>query len=135
MLHWAHTLCMALRMAPQPPDPLPTLGERIAQARSFHLWSQSEFIQRMRASIVDRAKEKAPSRRTLSAWENNHTSPTVRDLRLAARATGWSIGWFVDELDEHDGPDDDTYSGQDESGKPRFFSTLVGVDFAGREAA
>jgi transcriptional regulator with XRE-family HTH domain len=66
--------------------------------------SQDGLIERMAAIAADQA----PTRRTLSKWENNHTSPTVDELVLIAKATGpvFTIEWYVQELDETpDGPE------------------------------
>ena len=72
------------------------LAGRISQARKYSGLKQAELILRV-----------GVDRKTLSSWENRHTSPTVDQLVRVAQATGFSIGWFVDGLDDpDDGPDD-----------------------------
>lgn len=80
---------MAIPMNHGFPPPADTVGGRIAQARSYTRLSQN----RMREALgVDR--------KTLSSWENNRTSPSVQQLLIVARVTGFPATWFVDGLDE-----------------------------------
>lgn len=48
-----------------------------------------------------------PSRKTYSGWENDHKSPTVDEIRLIARATGFPVEDFVaDGFEPEPGPRD-----------------------------
>jgi transcriptional regulator with XRE-family HTH domain len=79
------------------------VGQRIAQARGYRRWSQEQLL----AAVARIDLEATPTRRTLGKWENGRTCPTVDDLVLIARATGFGIAWFVDGLDTGAaGPDD-----------------------------
>lgn len=67
------------------PPAAPTVGGRIAQARSYSRLSQAALIAQV-----------GVDRKTLSSWENDHTSPTVAQLLRIADATGFPASWFVD---------------------------------------
>jgi transcriptional regulator with XRE-family HTH domain len=71
----------------QNPQQAETLGGRINQARAFTRLTQDQL---RRAVGCDR--------KTLSSWENDHTSPTVHQLLVIAEVTGFSVAWFVDGL-------------------------------------
>jgi transcriptional regulator with XRE-family HTH domain len=75
-----------------------TTGQRIQSARGFHRWNQDLLLEAMRA--VARPGERVPVRRTLSNWENDAKSPTVREIQLVARATRFPVEDFVAE-DQH----------------------------------
>lgn len=64
-----------------------TLGGRITQARAFSRLTQDQL---RRAVGCDR--------KTLSSWENDHTSPTVHQLLLIADLTGFPVTWFVEDI-------------------------------------
>lgn len=87
-----------------PPPPSGPVGERIAQARGYRRFTQTQLIAAMGAL------GEAPSRRTLGKWENGETHPTVPDLLLIARVTEFPVAWFVLGLDGSEptpaGPDD-----------------------------
>jgi transcriptional regulator with XRE-family HTH domain len=70
----------------QPPA-ADTLGGRIVQARSFALLKQRHIEDAL-----------GVSRRTLSSWEHDRTSPTVHQLIMLANLTGFPAGWFVEGL-------------------------------------
>lgn len=78
------------------------VGERIAQARGFRRLTQKQLIDRMDSL----ASGQAPSRRTLGKWEHGETCPDVDDLVLLARATQFSVDWFVHNLDGISTPTD-----------------------------
>lgn len=81
-----------------------TTGERIQSARGFHRWNQSELLDAMR--VID--PEHTPVRKTLSNWENDHKSPTIREIALVASATGFPIEDFViEDRPPTAGPPDD----------------------------
>jgi transcriptional regulator with XRE-family HTH domain len=67
--------------------------------------SQDELVASMALLADGIPTIKAPSRRTLSSWENDATSPTVRDLMLLARALGKPVEWFVADLENDEGPE------------------------------
>jgi transcriptional regulator with XRE-family HTH domain len=67
--------------------------------------SQDELIATMAVFADGNPTIKAPSRRTLSSWENDLTSPTVRDLQLLARALAKPASWFVADLEDDSGPE------------------------------
>jgi transcriptional regulator with XRE-family HTH domain len=70
----------------QPPA-ADTLGRRIVQARSYALLKQRQVEDAL-----------GISRRTLSSWEHDKTSPSVQQLIALARVTGFPATWFVDGL-------------------------------------
>lgn len=80
-----------------------TTGERIQSARQFRRWKQDQMLDVMRRIDADTT----PSRKTFSGWENDHKSPTVAEIRLVARATGFPVEDFVsDDIIHIDGPRD-----------------------------
>lgn len=70
------------------PGAASTVGGRIAQARAFSRLNQTELMKRVGCD-----------RRTVSNWENDHTSPTVEQLLRIAGATGFPATWFIDGID------------------------------------
>jgi len=91
-----------LQAAPVPPEPTGPAHVRIAQARGYHRWSQDTLLDRMRAI----SPGATPTRRTLSSWEHGHTSPTIPELVVIARATAFPVAWFVMGLEGNShGPD------------------------------
>lgn len=117
-----------LQAAPVLPEPAPELHKRMAQARRYRLLSQDGLLARM----IEVDATKAPSRRTVSSWENGKTSPTVEDLVLVARATGFPVAWFVIDLERPVTP-----HGPDDRGMDVPRQNVVSVDFgrAGLENA
>jgi transcriptional regulator with XRE-family HTH domain len=102
LLRMVHTLRMSLVLIDlNEPDRLGTLGGRIQTARFVLNWDQAALEAAMKRCAAEHPDldVKAPSRRTISAWENEHTSPTVKQLILVALATGRSAEWFVTGLD------------------------------------
>lgn len=78
------------------PPALGTLGERIAQART---WRADKISQ------VEMALALGIDRKTLSSWENNHTQPTIDQLLDIQELTGFPATWFVDGLkSDHHNP-------------------------------
>ena len=98
MLHMSNAPVTTL----SPPAPTGPVGERIKRARRYVDLDQVDLVAAMRFF----AGNDAPSKRTVSNWENGHTCPDVDHLILIAKATGFPIAWFVAGLDERsDRPD------------------------------
>jgi transcriptional regulator with XRE-family HTH domain len=86
------------------PPAAPTVGGRIVQARAYSRLTQHDI-----------EREVGVSRRTLSSWEHDKTSPTVDHLLAFAEATGFPATWFVEGLESERSSLIARYVGADQS--------------------